>query len=39
VRQAEDSPPVALDEHPESLAISVAGQRDGGGVRLRHPTG
>jgi hypothetical protein len=30
---------MALDERTESFAISVAGQRDGGGVRLRHPVG
>jgi hypothetical protein len=28
---------VALHERAKSLAISVASQRDGGGVRLRHP--
>jgi hypothetical protein len=28
---------MALDERPESIAISVAGQRDGGCVRMGHP--
>ena len=37
VREPEDSTAVALHESAESLAISVASQRDGGGVRLRHP--
>ena len=37
VRQPIDSAAVALHERPKSFAISVAGQRDGGGVRLRHP--
>src|SRR5262245_12835729 len=32
-----DSAAVALDERSKGFAISVAGQRDGGGVRLRHP--
>ena len=37
VREPVDSAAVALDERAKSFAISVAGQRDGGGVRLRHP--
>ena len=37
VRQPVDSAAVALDERPKRLAVSVARQRDGGGVRLRHP--
>jgi len=28
---------VALHERPESVAIAVAGERDGCGVRVRHP--
>ena len=39
VGQPVDSTAMALDERTESLAISVARQRDGGGVRLRHPIG
>jgi hypothetical protein len=39
MREPVDSAPVALHERTESLTISVAGQRDGGGVRLRHPIG
>ena len=38
VRQPEDGAAVALHERPEGFAISIAGQRDGGGVRLRHPS-
>ena len=34
VRHPIDSPAVALHERPKGLAISVAGQRDGGGVTL-----
>ena len=37
VRQPVDSAAVALDERPERFAVSVARQRDRGGVRLRHP--
>jgi hypothetical protein len=37
VRQPKDSAAVALDQSAKSFAISVASQRDGGGVRLRHP--
>ena len=37
VREPVDSAAMALDERPKSFAISVAGECDGGGVRLRHP--
>jgi hypothetical protein len=37
MRQPEDSPAMALDEHPERFAIPASRQRDGGDVRLRHP--
>jgi hypothetical protein len=37
VRQAKDGAAVALNQSAKSFAISVASQRDGGGVRLRHP--
>ena len=37
VRQPEDSAAMAFHKRAESLAISVARQRDGGGVRMRHP--
>ncbi len=37
VRESIDGTAVTLDKRPESFAISIAGQRDGGGVRLRHP--
>jgi hypothetical protein len=39
VRDPKDSPAMALDECPKGFAISVASQRDGGGIRLRHPIG
>jgi hypothetical protein len=39
VRQPVDGPTVAFHELPEGFAVAVAGQRDGGGVRLRHPIG
>ena len=38
VRKTVDGPAVTVHERPESFAIAVAGQRDSGGVRLRHPS-
>ena len=37
VREAEDGAAMALYERLKSFAVPVAGQRDGVGVRLRHP--
>ena len=37
VREPVDGAAVTLDERSKSFAISIAGQRDGGGVRMRHP--
>ena len=38
VREPVDSPAVTVDQGPEGVAVTVAGQRDGGGVRIRHPS-
>ena len=37
VRQPVDGAAVAVHECSESVAISVAREGDGGGVRMRHP--
>ena len=38
VRKPVDGAAMAIHERMESFAVSVAGQRDGCGVRLRHPS-
>jgi hypothetical protein len=37
MRDPIDGAAVALNQRAKSFAITVAGQRDGGGVRMRHP--
>jgi hypothetical protein len=37
VREPVDSPAVSVHERPEGFAISIARERDSGGVRMRHP--
>ena len=38
MRQTEDGAAVALHEAPEGFAVTIAGERDSGGVRMRHPS-
>jgi len=36
--QPVDRPAVAIDQASEGLAVAAAGEGDGGGIRLRHPS-